>query len=52
MPRWRQIGADWIRAGWLVAKEDMVQGFEAAPAAFARLMAGENFGKAVVAVAA
>lgn len=52
MPRWRKLGADWIRTGKLVAKEDVVQGLDAAPAAFARLMAGENFGKVVVAMAA
>ena len=52
MPRWRAIGADWIKSGKLVAKEDIVPGLDAAPAAFARLMAGENFGKTVVAIAA
>ena len=51
MPRWRRLGAGWIKAGKLVAKEDIVPGLDAAPAAFARLMAGENFGKTVVAMA-
>lgn len=51
LPRWRKIATDWIRAGKLTVKEDLVQGIEAAPAAFARLMAGENFGKTLVKMA-
>ena len=38
-----------VRNGKLSQREDVANGIEAAPAAFCRLMRGENFGKAVVA---
>jgi NADPH-dependent curcumin reductase len=37
-----------IRAGRLAWREDVTVGLKNAPAAFARLMRGENQGKAVV----
>lgn len=40
----------WLAAGRLHFKEDVTRGLENAPAAFARLMAGQNFGKAIVQV--
>jgi len=40
-----------IREGKLKMLEDVAQGLEQAPAAFARMMGGENIGKAVVKVA-
>ena len=42
-----QLGA-WLKSGELKYKEDIVDGLEAAPAAFIRLMTGENFGKVLV----
>jgi NADPH-dependent curcumin reductase CurA len=50
LPVWRRLGAQWLQEGRLKTKEDVVVGLDQAPAAFARLMAGENFGKAIVAV--
>ncbi len=38
----------WHGEGRLVFKEDVVDGLEAAPAHFCRLMRGENFGKSLV----
>jgi NADPH-dependent curcumin reductase CurA len=37
-----------IRAGRIAMREDIAEGIEAAPAAFCRLMRGENVGKALV----
>lgn len=51
LPLYRQYAANWIADGKLKFKEDMVDGLAAAPEAFTRLMAGQNFGKAVVRVA-
>jgi NADPH-dependent curcumin reductase CurA len=42
--------AGWLREGRLVAREDVVQGFETFPDALARLFAGENVGKLVLQV--
>ena len=39
-----------LRSGRLAFREDVASGLEAAPAAFCRLMAGRNFGKAIVRV--
>jgi hypothetical protein len=41
----------WIRDGSFRWREDLSDGLAAAPAAFCRLMRGENFGKALVRVA-
>jgi len=38
----------WLKNGQIQFKEDVSQGLESAPQAFARLMAGQNFGKAIV----
>ncbi len=40
--------AGWLRDGKLKYRETVVAGIESAPAAFARLFSGENFGKLVV----
>lgn len=37
--------ADWHRAGHIKFREDILDGFENTPAAFVRMMAGENRGK-------
>jgi NADPH-dependent curcumin reductase len=43
--------AAWIADGRLIAREDVVEGFEDFPQALARLFAGENVGKLVLKVA-
>ncbi|GGY74287.1 NADP-dependent oxidoreductase [Pseudoduganella plicata] len=43
--------ARWIEAGVVKVREDIVEGLEAAPAAFAGMLEGKNFGKLVVHVA-
>lgn len=43
--------AEWIHDGKLVFAEDRAEGLDAAPALFAKLMNGQNVGKAVVQVA-
>jgi NADPH-dependent curcumin reductase CurA len=42
---------DWVRAGRIKCREDVVDGLENAPAAFMGLLLGKNFGKLVVRVA-
>lgn len=46
----RAVGG-WIRSGQFRYREDIAEGLDAAPAAFCRLMRGENFGKSLVRVA-
>jgi NADPH-dependent curcumin reductase len=46
----RVVGG-WMRSGQFRYREDMSDGLASAPAAFCRLMRGENFGKALVRVA-
>jgi len=46
----REAG-EWLRAGRLKYREDVVEGLERAPAAFLGLLQGKNFGKLVVKVA-
>ncbi|WP_437815064.1 NADP-dependent oxidoreductase [Sorangium sp. So ce1078] len=46
----RDMG-EWIGAGWVKLREDLVDGLENAPAAFIGLLEGRNFGKLVVRVA-
>jgi NADPH-dependent curcumin reductase CurA len=41
---------DWVRAGRIKYREDVVEGLENAPAAFIGLLQGANFGKLVVRV--
>ncbi len=43
--------AGWLREGKLKYRETIVEGIENAPAAFARLFRGENFGKLIIDVA-
>ena len=43
--------AGWIAEGKLIAREDVVEGFDSFPEALARLFAGENVGKLVLKVA-
>ncbi len=42
--------AGWLADGTLRYREDIVQGIESAPAAFIRMLEGENFGKLLVRV--
>ena len=42
--------AAWLKAGDLVYREDIIDGFENMPAALIRLLRGENFGKQLVRV--
>ena len=48
---WRALAAPWVADGSLVYRETVVDGLENAPAALARLLSGENFGKMLVRVA-
>jgi hypothetical protein len=50
-PALKRMG-EWVRSGRLKYKEDIVQGLENAPRAFAGLLRGENFGKLQVKVGA
>lgn len=45
----RDMG-EWVRSGQVRYREDVVEGLENAPAAFAGMLRGENFGKLVVKV--
>lgn len=40
--------AEWIRDGKLIYREEIVEGIEHAPAAYAGMFAGENFGRRLV----
>jgi NADPH-dependent curcumin reductase CurA len=51
LPELERVVGGWIRAGQFRYKEDIADGLASAPAAFCRLMRGENFGKALVRVA-
>jgi NADPH-dependent curcumin reductase CurA len=51
-PQFLEEMSAWLRAGRIKYREDVVRGLENAPAAFLGLMAGRNFGKAVVDVGA
>ena len=46
----QQAMGDWVRAGRIKYREDVVEGLENAPAAFIGLLQGENFGKLIVRV--
>lgn len=52
MTEMQQAIGDAIRAGSFRYREDISEGLASAPAAFCRLMRGENFGKALVRVGA
>jgi len=51
-PELSKVVGSWIREGSFRYREDITEGLPAAPAAFCRLMRGENFGKALVRVGA
>jgi NADPH-dependent curcumin reductase CurA len=51
LPELERVVGSWIRAGAFRYREDMTEGLASAPAAFCRLMRGENFGKVLVRVA-
>jgi NADPH-dependent curcumin reductase CurA len=52
MAEMQRVVGRWIREGLFKYREDVTVGLEHAPEAFCRLMRGENFGKALVQVAA
>ena len=51
-PRRSQQLAGWVTSGELVVLEEIVDGLDAAPAAFVDLLAGGNVGKRLVRVSA
>lgn len=52
MAEMQRVLGRWIREGRFRYREDVTEGLEQAPAAFCRLMRGDNFGKTLVRVAA
>jgi len=44
------LAVPWVRDGKMKLKEDIVEGLENLPGHFVKLMAGENFGKTIVAL--
>ena len=52
LPELQRVVGKWIREGRFHYREDVAVGLVNAPEAFCRLMRGENFGKALVRVAA
>jgi NADPH-dependent curcumin reductase CurA len=50
--RFLEEASEWVRAGTLQYREDIVDGLENAPAAFLGMLRGENFGKLLIRVAA
>jgi NADPH-dependent curcumin reductase CurA len=51
LPELERVVGGWIRAGLFRYREEITDGLASAPAAFCRLMRGENFGKVLVRVA-
>ena len=51
LPELRRVVGRWIREGKFHYREDISESLQQAPAAFCRLMRGENFGKALVRIA-
>jgi NADPH-dependent curcumin reductase len=51
LPEMQRVVGGWIREGRFRYREEVTEGLENAPAAFCRLMRGENFGKSLVRVA-
>jgi len=49
-PQFAQEMGDWVRSGRVKYREEIIDGLEAAPAAFVGLLRGENFGKRVIRV--
>ncbi|GJE46845.1 NADPH-dependent curcumin reductase [Methylobacterium soli] len=50
-PAFQRDISDWLRAGRVKYREDIVDGLENAPEAFIGMLRGRNFGKLVVRVA-
>lgn len=50
MTEFKNLTAQWIKQGRVKFREDRSEGLETAPAAFRKLISGENFGKSVVVV--
>ncbi len=50
LPEFQRDMGGWIREGRMRSRETMVEGIEAAPAAFLGLLQGENVGKMLVRV--
>ncbi len=51
-PQFAKAMGDWLAAGKMQYVEEVIEGLEAAPAAFIGLLRGENFGKRVIHVGA
>ena len=51
LPEMRRVVGGWIRDGRFRYREEVTEGLANAPAAFCRLMRGDNFGKSLVRVA-
>jgi hypothetical protein len=51
LPELRRVVGGWIRNGAFHYREDIAESLAQAPAAFCRLMRGENFGKSLVRIA-
>jgi hypothetical protein len=49
-PKFAQEMGEWVRRGQVKYREEIIDGLEAAPAAFVGLLRGENFGKRVIRV--
>jgi hypothetical protein len=47
-PTFAKAMGDWLAAGKMQYREEMIEGLEAAPQAFIGLLRGENFGKRVI----
>jgi NADPH-dependent curcumin reductase CurA len=50
-PEFQRVAGRWLADGLLRYREDVTEGLATAPSSFARLMRGENFGKALVKIA-
>lgn len=51
MPEFHAEMGGWLRQGKIQYREDVTQGIENAPTAFIGMLKGDNFGKAIVAIA-
>lgn len=49
-PQFAKAMGDWLAAGKIQYREEIIEGLEAAPAAFIGLLRGDNFGKRVIRV--
>ena len=47
-PEFAKAMRNWLAAGKIQGREEMIEGLEAAPQAFIGLLPGENFGKRVI----